>query len=376
MKIGLVFSNDWELFGDGSGDYFSLQDKPMREMLAIAQDYGAKVSIMAETAQQLKMKEFTDNDEKLSQQTLAWEDLVKCAVKKGNDVQLHLHPQWFESEFIDSRWQLNMNKLSLAEFEQAVYVDWISKSKKYLEYLLKSEKPDYNCSIFRAGAYYIEPSAMLIPFLLDAGLEADSSVTKGISAENRYDYKDAFSNIIAWNADYSTVKHKGNSPLIEMPIYSLAGYESEVLKKFLPNLYWYLKCGKVPNNDELNWSKKRDEIKEKLYPRNKRFYKANQKKNLRWFLSKFIDKKYLQLDYDYIPASVFAYLVLDLLESKKVREQFANFDILPIISSGHIKDAWNNDNFKSILQILEKKGKNKIEFITISEALNIWKSKI
>ena len=32
VKLGLIISNDWELFGDGSGDYFKIQVKDQKPM--------------------------------------------------------------------------------------------------------------------------------------------------------------------------------------------------------------------------------------------------------------------------------------------------------------------------------------------------------
>ena len=44
MKIGLVLTNDWELFGDGSGDYYELQYKPLEDLLKILKEYEAKIT--------------------------------------------------------------------------------------------------------------------------------------------------------------------------------------------------------------------------------------------------------------------------------------------------------------------------------------------
>jgi hypothetical protein len=44
MRLGLVLTNDWELYGDGSGDYFEVQERPLRSLLRAAEDYGAKIT--------------------------------------------------------------------------------------------------------------------------------------------------------------------------------------------------------------------------------------------------------------------------------------------------------------------------------------------
>ena len=62
MKIGLVFTNDWELFGDGSGDYFEVQHNPLKDLLKVFDKYNAKLSIMAETFQQLKHREHIESN--------------------------------------------------------------------------------------------------------------------------------------------------------------------------------------------------------------------------------------------------------------------------------------------------------------------------
>jgi len=52
MKLALILTNDWELFGDGSGDYFEIQHKPLEELLDTVEDHGAKLTVMAEVGQQ------------------------------------------------------------------------------------------------------------------------------------------------------------------------------------------------------------------------------------------------------------------------------------------------------------------------------------
>ena len=52
MNLGLIITNDWEVFGDGSGDYFELQHKPLEALLKVVEEYGAKLTVMAEVGQQ------------------------------------------------------------------------------------------------------------------------------------------------------------------------------------------------------------------------------------------------------------------------------------------------------------------------------------
>lgn len=358
--IDLVFTNDWELFGDGTGDYYEIQHNPTLDLLDYLENNNAGVSFFVEIGQLITFK--NSGVEKYQKIAEDCENLIKQIYSnKLNDVCLHIHPQWFFSIFDGSYWKLPEDKWSIGKLNKDKQEELIKLGKDYLEGILK----DYNfkCEVFRAGAYYIEPSENIIDILEQNNFLADSSVTLGRKVNGYYDWSDAVDNVGPWNVTDRSLKYNGNRKLKEYPIYSKMIIYSEALNKFSPKFANKLHYGVVLPKDELDWIKKRDEVKEKRYPRANRPYKKLENRDLYWYVNKIYSKQYIQLDYDYLPATAF----IKVLETCLNKNQ--NIDI-PVIASGHIKDAHTNFNLEKIINILNKNFKNQIKITNFKNLLN------
>lgn len=364
MKIGLVFTNDWELFGDGSGDYFEVQHNPLKDMLKVFDRYNAKLSIMAETYQQIKHREHIESNSKFGEIVESWERILQESYKKGHDVQLHIHPQWKESNYSNGEWELGTN-WSIGKRDKNEIFEIVNQCSNYLKSVIQEVDSDYNCQVYRAGAYYIEPSENVIKVLKKLNFICDTSVTKGTYVDEYYNYKDANSNIIPWTIGERGVKYVDNtSEFVELPIYSKISIDSEGIKKFFPKVYYKLKFGVNVSDEELEWMKERDKVKSIRYPSSRRAYKKHENKNLAWYFDKILSKNAIQLDYDYIPSSAFVKIIENILNNKELEK----YSILPVVASGHVKDMHNTKNIEKILDELTSKFPNQIEFWNISDA--------
>jgi hypothetical protein len=290
----------------------------------------------------------------------------------GNDVQLHFHPQWDSAKFENGEWSLS-DRWAIASYSQDEIGGFIKSGKEYLESLILPIKNDYSCIAFRAGAYYIEPSENVLEALKANGFACDTSITKGMESHGYFDFKNAESNIIPWHCRHDDIKRKSSSKdgILELPIYSFKGYSSELIKKFFPNLYYPLFHGEIIDSNSLNWFKIRDRIKNKRYPPEKRLYKKNIKKGFAWYAKAILSNKYTQLDYDYLPATIFVDRLGKILKDNNLRDMDMPF--IPIIASGHVKDMHNTDNIRGILELIKKNMASEIEYWTITDAVNYWK---
>lgn len=369
MKLALIFTNDWELFGDGSGDYYEIQHQPLVELTSLMNDYGAKLTIMAEVFQQLKHIEFTDKNKSFKSITDSWEKVLQDSYLSGHDIQLHLHPQWNEAKYINNEWLLGDN-WSIGKRPKAQIEKFITDGKLYLENVIRKVDEDYQCNCFRAGAYYIEPSTNVIEELSLNNFVCDTSVTKGTYVDSYYDYRKAYSNILPWGIGTEGVTKKSNEPkMMEIPIYSAISIDSEAFKKFVPNLYYKLRFGVSPSNSELQWMKQRDTIKSIRYPSSRRAYKKHENKNLSWYINKILSKNAIQLDYDYVPASIFVKMLENIFNDKSLKKYRSSDIVIPIVAIGHVKDMHNTDNVKGILEGIDKKLKDKVVYLKLSEAV-------
>ncbi len=375
MKIGIVLTNDWELYGDGSGDYFDIQHNILNEYLnTLSSDFDAPISLFAEVMQQIEHRKYSKTIEEHKYIAEKWEEIVLKTIELGSDVQLHLHPQWLGAKFIDGKWSLNMNSTAIGQIPIAQIDELISKGKSTLESLIQPQFPNYKCNIFRAGAYCIEPSENVIPILKKYSFIADSSVTKGLVNKGFYDYSKVQSNGEPYFTTESDIKQTGKKGdgLLEMPIFSDTAIDSPIIRKFLPNFYYRLRFGSAVPKDELDWMTERSAVKETRYPSANRYYK---RRDFNFFRKAIFGKDTVQLDYDNLPASIFVKLIENFYKSL-VHNNISDNVIVPIIASGHFKDIHNLNNLKKIFKLLDLKMKNRYKFLTISKAVELTMNKI
>lgn len=218
--VGLVFSLDYEIYGTGAGDFRTLMLEPTDRLLDIFNEHSAKLTIMAEVAEILAIRKhnaYRDIAERI-------DDQLKRALSQGHDVQLHLHPAWFNARYEDGNWILDYGEYSLAHLSTENIQAHIDEGKAYLEGLGSEVLPDYRCVAFRAGNWLIQPSGNIVECLERAGLEYDTSVFKGgfgSVGPFSLDYRSAHSNIMSWVVDPHDINRMSDRKgLREIPILS------------------------------------------------------------------------------------------------------------------------------------------------------------
>lgn len=162
--IHLALVDDWELSGNGSGDIRQLQFEPMRQLVSIYNRLGIRGSFNAEVMQQIAFRKHQDEHEELRLLADQWDEIVKETFRQGHDIQLHVHPQWREAEYIDGRWKLTSD-WSILNYSYEAAFHMLGTCKGYLENLLKQVDPNYRCVSFRSGAWCIAPSPHMLNLL-------------------------------------------------------------------------------------------------------------------------------------------------------------------------------------------------------------------
>jgi hypothetical protein len=148
-------------------------------------------------------------------------------------------------------------------------VNTLKEGKRYLDNLLGPVEPSYECIAFRAGAYCIEPSAVVIQNLLKVGIICDTSVTKGSYNPPFFDYRDAYSHFWPWFVSPDDVKYKSEKEegLLEIPIYSYKAIDLPIIRKFISLRLFYLICfGALLSKQDQKWLTERNKNQLKRYP--------------------------------------------------------------------------------------------------------------
>lgn len=177
--IHLVLTDDWELYGDGSGNMRRIQFDTMRQLVGIYDRFGLKGTFNVEVMQQLYHLRYGHQYPNLLSLAREWESLVQEIYSKGHDIQLHVHPQWDQARYENGRWHLN-NRWSILDYAPADARNMLQTCKHYLETLLSPLHSDYRCVAFRSGAWFLAPGDAILPILADLGIRCDMSITRGL----------------------------------------------------------------------------------------------------------------------------------------------------------------------------------------------------
>lgn len=233
----LVFTLDYELFGNGSGDVFKHIVEPTDKILAIASQYGMKLTFFFEVIEYWKLKEEWEKGNKMGYEKNpieAMENQIRNAYRQGHDIQLHLHPQWVDARWEDSKWGVNLDKWRLGGYDgtgENSIENLFKRGKQTMEELLKPVNLTYECTAMRAGGYNIQPSEEIVQAMKEAGLLIDSSIYPGGNETgllSNYDYTDIDPGKGYWHVG-QRLEDAGNSQIIEVPI---VAFPMIRLKKF------------------------------------------------------------------------------------------------------------------------------------------------
>jgi hypothetical protein len=181
-SIYCVVTADYEIFlGRNFLSHDEVLFRPAWRMMEVCEARSVPVTFFADVC---SVWAHRAHDE-LAGYVESFESQLKSAVARGHDVQLHLHPHWLNSTYLDNQWRVSTEKMYLYELgyhqgENAA-LSIINAGVKYLEDLLHPTKSDYRCHAFRAAGLALQPEEdKLIAALLAAGINVDSSIAKDI----------------------------------------------------------------------------------------------------------------------------------------------------------------------------------------------------
>jgi hypothetical protein len=111
------------------------------------------------------------------------EKQLKDAIRRGHDVQSHVHPHWNFTRIEENNYRVNLDYFLLGNLDtntELLYSkiqNYLITSRIYLNDLLRQVNNNYNCIAFRSGGYGLQPhSNIIIKALIDSGFIIDSSI--------------------------------------------------------------------------------------------------------------------------------------------------------------------------------------------------------
>ena len=198
-KTYLVLSFDHELsLGRLFGSYADNLFLPTEGILAAAESCEVPVTLFTDVLCGIKFREWGETDF-----VVPYENQLKDAVRRGHEVELHLHPHWLRTTKEASAFHPS-GGYSLHDYRDEPYPDSIpgivDRGVEYLSSVCRQADPGFKSLAFRAGGFSLSPSTgQILSALWDRGIRIDSSVGKG------YRFSAAM-----WSVDWSEMPAEAN----------------------------------------------------------------------------------------------------------------------------------------------------------------------
>ena len=343
----LLLTLDYELYGDGSGDVFKHIVEPTNAILDVATRFGAKITVFFEVVEYWRLKQEWESGNKMGYDrnpVEAMEQQVVDMIKRGHDVQLHIHPQWVDAKWEGDHWTVDYGNWRLSTFTSPSMdiKRLIAKGKNILEELIKPSFPEYECCAIRAGGYNAQPSKAIVDAMRVSGLIIDSSVVPGAKEDgtlSRYDYSASPLNMGQWNVENELETPSiTKSDIVELPVVS---FPIMRLFKFM------------------SWTRIKSILKNRSSAQASfvaKTTKVGESSGVIKKLSYFFKKEYQTWDYCLFP-NWLHYYFLHKISKQKERDTF--------VVIGHPKSLVSTKN----LEYLLKKTEGHMNFVTMSEML-------
>jgi hypothetical protein len=238
LKIFLTFDHELPL-GRLNTTFEKAIFEPTYNVLQLAESLDVRVVLFTDVLCALRFKKW-DNEGYYK----PYINQLKSAVKKGHDIQLHLHPHWLTSNY-ENGVVTPSDDFKLADFANKQYPNNIPGIIKtgiaFLNEVCSEASGDYKCIAFRAGGYCLAPETdKIFTGLYENGIRYDSSICKGYyfkSAISEVNYNNAPS-VANWfigtDGNYNKVSTGG---IFEIPIAGKPKNLFEVPTKFKMKKY-------------------------------------------------------------------------------------------------------------------------------------------
>ena len=221
--LRIIFTLDYEIHGNGDGSARTLMVEPTDRLLRLFDEYGAKLTIMADVAEILKFREYKEEFGRDDYCYDAIVDQLRSALSRGHDVQLHLHSSYFKAHHSQGRWCQHWSEYNFADLPYERMVWMVRTGKEFLETLLRAVDQAYRCIAFRAANWIVSPSRNVVNALLENNIPIDTSVFKGGRRRGilAFDYSNAHHHLRPWPARPDDIcRIAPGSGLWEFPIYA------------------------------------------------------------------------------------------------------------------------------------------------------------
>jgi hypothetical protein len=230
MKRQIILSVDHEIFGNGTGDVRKHMTEPGELMARACEKHGMPLTVFFEVEEYMAFGR--ERESLMAALGYDPEQEVRAQavdfVKRGHDLQLHVHPEWVGSTFENDAWLLRPDKRTVDSLFETVdaTTEYIRTRKAVVDGIWEEAGSDKRVTAFRAGAFCAQPGGKLLPALAANGIFVDSSLVKGLTRDDEHvhlDFRAAPSGRRHWQVTQDVACEDRAGEVLELPIYSRMG---------------------------------------------------------------------------------------------------------------------------------------------------------
>jgi len=212
--IHVVFTLDYEIYGNGEGDLSTLVLEPAERLAELFLRHGVRFVNFVEVAEFEKI-ESHGTDSAIAGVV----GQIRRLHGQGFETALHIHPQWYNATREGGRWLLNYDEYNLCTLSRPRIAEIVDKAAGYLRYLVDDER--YVPLSFRAGNWLFQPTQPAASVLAGFGVKVDSSVFKGGRQHaHGLDYRRAERNGYFWRFGEDVNVSDSSGAMMEVPIHT------------------------------------------------------------------------------------------------------------------------------------------------------------
>jgi len=310
LKYHLIFTLDYELFGNGSGCIDKCLIDPTAKCQSLFEQAGAPLTVFVET---LELAHFAAlEQEPIRTQSKNIETQLRLLLEKGHKLELHLHPQWMGAQKKTTGWQLDYEKWRIGDLSDTEVSDCVNTGLSFLARFKTLQ--NMKATVFRAGGWAMQPSGNVLQELFNAGVRVDSTVAPGVYNPSKGDWFDfrRTSSLPYWRISNDICRHNERGRMIEVPIAT----ENIGRKAHLQALREYKSGEEFPPGCSGSYAGPNSKLQA-----------------LRGKIAKLTNIGTAMLDFSTLPS----WALIDL--TKRYMSRFAGFEnTIPIVAIGHNKN--------------------------------------
>lgn len=216
QTIDYLISLDYELFfGKNPGSVENCMLKPTEQLITVLDKHNSKVCLFVDAGFLVKLKEYSNQFPELKEQYNNIQKQLLSLSEAGHDIQLHIHPHWFDSVYDQTGWHIDTSRYRLHDFSEQEIEEIVSTYKAELQ--LCSHRPIF---AYRAGGWCLQPFIKIKQALIKNGIWLDSTVfNQGYSSDptRHFDFKNMPQQPY-WSFSNDPLLVEQSGEFIELPI--------------------------------------------------------------------------------------------------------------------------------------------------------------